>query len=65
MNSSTTMPMSRMSPINSFTLLAIPFFVLAGELMNTGGIAARLVDAAKVLVPRSRGRSPRRAGGVP
>ncbi len=38
--------------INSFTLLAIPFFVLAGELMNTGGIAARLVDAAKVLVGR-------------
>jgi tripartite ATP-independent transporter DctM subunit len=38
--------------INSFTLLAIPFFVLAGELMNTGGIAARPVDAAKVLVGR-------------
>ena len=36
--------------INSFTLLAIPFFVLAGELMNSGGIAGRLIDAAKVLV---------------
>lgn len=36
--------------INSFTLLAIPFFVLAGVLMNTGGIAGRLIDAAKVLV---------------
>nr|WP_284302268.1 TRAP transporter large permease subunit [Mobilicoccus caccae] len=38
--------------INSFTLLAIPFFVLAGVLMNNGGIAARLIDAAKVLVGR-------------
>lgn len=37
---------------NSFTLLAIPFFVLAGSLMNSGGIAARLIDAAKVLVGR-------------
>ena len=35
--------------INSFTLLAIPFFVLAGVLMNSGGIAGRLIDAAKVL----------------
>lgn len=38
--------------INSFTLLAIPFFVLAGVLMNSGGIAGRLIDAAKVLVGR-------------
>lgn len=37
---------------NSFSLLAIPFFVLAGVLMNTGGIATRLIDAAKVLVGR-------------
>ncbi|BAC19049.1 TRAP transporter, DctM subunit [Corynebacterium efficiens YS-314] len=37
---------------NSFTLLAIPFFVLAGSLMNSGGIATRLIDAAKVLVGR-------------
>src|SRR5699024_6244117 len=40
---------------SSFTLLAIPFFVLAGSLMNTGGIAARLIDAAKVLVGRLPG----------
>lgn len=38
--------------INSFTLLAIPFFILAGALMNRGGIASRLVDAAKVMVGR-------------
>ena len=37
---------------NSFSLLAIPFFVLAGALMNSGGIATRLIDAAKVLVGR-------------
>lgn len=40
---------------NSFSLLAIPFFVLAGQLMNTGGVAARLIDAAKVLVGRMPG----------
>ena len=40
---------------SSFTLLAIPFFVLAGSLMNTGGIAARLIDAAQVLVGRMPG----------
>ncbi|MGO1738900.1 MAG: TRAP transporter large permease [Actinomycetaceae bacterium] len=38
--------------INSFPLLAIPMFVLAGVIMNSGGIAARLVDAAKVLIGR-------------
>ena len=36
--------------VNSFSLLAIPFFILAGVLMNSGGIAARLIDAAKVVV---------------
>ena len=36
--------------LDSFALLAIPFFVLAGHLMNRGGIARRLVDAAKALV---------------
>ncbi|MDF2420926.1 TRAP transporter large permease [Trueperella pyogenes] len=38
--------------VNSFSLLAIPFFILAGVLMNSGGIASRLIDAAKVLVGR-------------
>ncbi|WIM66854.1 TRAP transporter large permease [Corynebacterium breve] len=37
---------------NSFSLLAIPFFVLAGVLMNSGGIASRLIDAARVIVGR-------------
>lgn len=42
--------------LDSFSLLAIPFFVLAGQLMNRGGSARRLVDLAKALVgwlPRS------------
>ena len=36
--------------IDNFALLAIPFFVLAGELMNRGGIAQRLIDFAKFLI---------------
>ncbi|MFB0833925.1 TRAP transporter large permease [Arthrobacter halodurans] len=39
----------------SFTLLAIPFFILAGVIMNNGGISRRLVDAAKVLSGRLPG----------
>ncbi len=41
--------------IDSFTLLAIPFFILAGQLMNRGGIARRLIDLAKVLVGKLPG----------
>jgi tripartite ATP-independent transporter DctM subunit len=50
-----TMSQRIFTGINSFPLLAIPFFVLAGVIMNTGGIALRLVDAAKVLVGRMPG----------
>src|SRR3989338_4883548 len=41
--------------LNSFPLLAIPFFVLAGELMNAGGITRRLVQFAIVLLRHLRG----------
>lgn len=41
--------------INSFSLLAIPFFVLAGNIMNNGGIAVRLVNCAKILSGRLPG----------
>ncbi|KAI4442646.1 TRAP transporter large permease [Schaedlerella arabinosiphila] len=37
---------------NSFSLIAIPFFILAGNIMNNGGIAIRLVNCAKVLSGR-------------
>ena len=36
--------------LDSFALLAIPFFILSGQLMNKGGIAHRLIDFAKTLV---------------
>lgn len=35
--------------VDSFSLLAIPFFILAGNIMNSGGIAIRLVNCAKIL----------------
>jgi len=38
------------SGIDSFTLVALPFFILAGNIMNRGGLARRLVDFARVLV---------------
>lgn len=38
-----------------FLLLAIPLFILAGQLMNIGGLAARLIDLARSLVGNSRG----------
>ncbi len=41
--------------IDSFALLAIPFFILAGQLMGQGGIAKRLIDFANVLVGRFPG----------
>lgn len=41
--------------VNSFALLAIPFFVLAGNLMNSGGIARRLVGCAQIVAHRLPG----------
>ena len=38
------------SGISVFSLLAIPFFILAGNIMNNGGIARRLVNFAKIFV---------------
>lgn len=43
------------SGLDSFTLLAIPFFILAGNIMNRGGIALRLIAFAKVLAGRLPG----------
>ena len=40
---------------NSFTLLAVPFFLLAGEVMNTGGLSKRIVTVAMALVGHKRG----------
>ena len=40
---------------DTFTLLAIPFFILAGELMNSGGLSRRIIDFAIALVGHIRG----------
>ncbi len=40
---------------DSFPLLAVPFFMLAGEIMNTGGLSKRIVDLALTLVGHVRG----------
>ena len=44
-----------MEGANSFPLLAVPFFMLAGEVMNTGGLSRRIVDFAMALVGHVRG----------
>nr|WP_290699004.1 TRAP transporter large permease [Halomonas sp. UBA3074] len=41
--------------VDSFPLLAIPFFILAGNLMNNGGITVRIFDFAKALMGWMRG----------
>lgn len=41
--------------INSFSLLAIPFFILTGEIMNEGGMSQRLIRLANALIGRYRG----------
>ncbi|MBL8442576.1 MAG: TRAP transporter large permease subunit [Zoogloeaceae bacterium] len=41
--------------IDSFPLLAVPFFVLAGELMNAGGLSRRIIDLAQAFVGHVRG----------
>ncbi len=46
----TTVAQRMATGLDRFTLLAIPFFILSGELMNRGGGARRLVDFARALV---------------
>ncbi len=41
--------------VNSFSLLAIPFFIIAGEMMGEGGISRRLIAFSNLLVGRVRG----------
>ena len=40
---------------DSFPLMAVPFFMLAGEIMNTGGLSKRIVNLALTLVGHVRG----------
>ncbi|SUB98510.1 putative TRAP transporter large permease protein [Pasteurella testudinis] len=43
------------SGADSFSLLAIPFFILAGEIMNVGGLSKRIIDLPMKLVGHKRG----------
>jgi tripartite ATP-independent transporter DctM subunit len=54
-SASTVLAQRLATGLDSFALLAIPFFILSGNLMNRGGIAARLVDLARVVVGRLPG----------
>ncbi|ABM42227.1 TRAP dicarboxylate transporter, DctM subunit [Acidovorax sp. JS42] len=40
---------------DNFPLLAVPFFILAGELMNAGGLSRRIIDLARAFVGHIRG----------
>jgi len=51
----TTFAQRMATGLDSFALLAIPFFILAGNIMNRGGIALRLIDFARVLVGKATG----------
>jgi tripartite ATP-independent transporter DctM subunit len=48
-------PSSMFSGMDSFPLMAVPFFILAGELMSAGGISDRLINFAKAAVGHLRG----------
>ena len=50
-----TMVQQMAKSINSFSLMAVPFFILAGEIMGAGGISDKIVDFANAIVGRFRG----------
>ncbi len=54
----TILPIKMMGGVDSFTLLAIPLFILGGALMETAGISQRIVNFSKVLVGHFRGGLP-------
>lgn len=45
-----SMPQRMFAAVDSFPLLAVPTFILAGEVMNSGGLTKRIVEFARVLV---------------
>ncbi len=49
------MALSMMAAVDSYALVQVPLFILAGELMNSGGLTMRLIDWAMALVGRLRG----------
>jgi C4-dicarboxylate transporter DctM subunit len=51
----TIVPQTMFSMLDSFALLAVPFFILAGNLMDKGGISKKLIDLASCIVGHIRG----------
>lgn len=51
-NPLTMIPQCLYSGINYYTLIAVPFFVFAGEIMNKGGITKKLIDLSKLIIGR-------------
>ncbi len=54
-SSFTTIPLEIVNFLNNFAFLAIPFYFLAGDLMNAGGITRRLVDFSTAIIGHIRG----------
>ena len=48
-------PQKAYTMLDSFSLLAMPYFILAGELMTRGGLSKRLVEFAETIVGHLRG----------
>jgi tripartite ATP-independent transporter DctM subunit len=55
LGNATALPTTMISGVNSFELLAIPFFVLMGELMSRGGLTQRIVDLLLFFLGRLKG----------
>jgi tripartite ATP-independent transporter DctM subunit len=51
----TMLPLSMISGVDNYALVQIPLFILAGELMNRGGLTQRLIDWSQAMVGRVRG----------
>ena len=51
----TMMPMSMLAGVDTYALVQIPLFILAGELMNRGGLTLRLIDWAMSLIGQWKG----------
>lgn len=49
------MPLSMIAGVDTYALVQVPLFILAGELMNRGGLTLRLIDWAQAIVGRLRG----------
>lgn len=51
----TIVPERMLNSLNSFTLLAVPFFILSGVIMNRGGLTTHMVEVSKAFVGHFRG----------